>query len=34
LKVAAYLAERVRAENGQSGRKVVGIDEKLGAVTR
>ena len=33
LKVAAYLTERVRAENGQSGRRVVGIDEGREAVT-
>jgi hypothetical protein len=33
LKVAAYLTEGVRAENGQSGRKVVGIDEKREAAT-
>jgi hypothetical protein len=33
LKVAAYLTERVRAENGQSARKVVAIDEKREAVT-
>jgi len=33
LKVAAYLTERVRAENGQSGRKVVAIDEKREAAT-
>jgi hypothetical protein len=33
LEVAAYLTERVRAENGQSGRKVVAIDEKREAVT-
>ena len=33
LKVAAYLTERVRAENAQSGRKIVAIDERREAVT-